>query len=88
MGLDNKQIVIRVNWIITPEGDPINLDYVTKIRKDLVNFRVIIHHGVTGGTGYSGSTQAYQYADAVAAQAAYDVLVQAILDLGIVKDLR
>jgi predicted alpha/beta-fold hydrolase len=84
----DKIVLHRVNWIITPEGDLINIDFISKIRVDLTTFRVIIHHGITGGTGYSGSTQAYTYADAVEAQAAYDVIQQAIIDLGVVKDLR
>ena len=79
---------ISRNFIMTPEGDLINLDFVSKIRKDNVNFRVIIHHGVTGGAGYSGSTQAYTYADAPATQAAFDVLVNAVIATGRVIDLR
>lgn len=70
MAVENTlQPTPRKNWILTPvtSGTTIqhlvNLDFVSKIRIDETNFRVIIHHGITGGAGYSGSTQSLQCAD-------------------------
>lgn len=83
----------RRNWIRTPltsvvtQQDVINIDFISKIRMDLTAFRVIVHHGVTGGTGYSGSTQAYACADAAETEVVFAKFFDAINNTGVLVDI-
>lgn len=90
----NQPQAPKRNWLYTPTTSVetarylINLDFVSKIRADLANFRVIVHHGVTGGTGYSGSTQAFQCADATETAAVYTQFVDAVMATGVVINMQ
>lgn len=80
----------RKNWLITDTGVPINLDYVTKVKygadftvpKPLM---VVLYHPVSAG---QGATEALVYATADEALASYEAIIDAIVGLNIVTDLR
>lgn len=78
------------NWIITEQGDAVNLDFVTKVvlGENLVTpvaNSVFIYHGISEG---KGSTIKYVYGTSAEAMIGYKKILGAMKQLQIVTDLR
>ena len=59
------------NWIITPDGDTLNLNYISRFQLDGDKIYIILGQNLGDGTSGSNAILAYTYADAPAAAAAY-----------------
>jgi hypothetical protein len=84
-------------WIITEQGDPMNLAFVAKIMwggdfpspYDAQKKQIYIcHGGVAQTSGSKNATTCYKYPDAIRAKAARDRLANVILALTATQDLR
>jgi len=83
------------------DGDPINLDFLAKVQwggdfmtktstpaSSAQQRSLVFFHGISNGSGTSGSTTAYKFKSPNLALAAKNKVIQAILSAGLGKDLR